>query len=114
MKTVTISHLKNNPSMALRMAHEDMVLVMNRNEPDAVMVGLNASNLIDFPGVRLALATALFKDGYLSLSRAAKLADMPLSEFIAPASRSGHSVFQQTHDELERDRQTRDEWLKQA
>lgn len=114
MKTVNVSHLKNNPSVALRMAHEDMVLVMNRNEPDAVMVGLNASNLIDFPGVRLALATALFKDGDLSLSRAAKLADLPLSEFISHASRLGHSVFQQTHDELERDRQTLDEWLNQA
>ena len=87
MKTVTVTHLKNNPSVALRMAHEDLVLVMNSNEPDAVMVGLNTSNLIDFPGVRLALATALFKDGDLSLSRAAKLADLPLSAFISHASR---------------------------
>ena len=111
MKTVTVTHLKNNPSVALRMAHEDLVLVMNSNEPDAVMVGLNRSNLIDFPGVRLALATALFKDGDLSLSRAAKLADLPLSAFIAHASRLGHSVFQQTTDELNRDRITLDDWL---
>ena len=45
MKTVNVSGLKNNPSEALRMAHEDMVLVMNRNEPDTVMVGLKASKI---------------------------------------------------------------------
>ena len=41
MKTVNISSLKNNPSEALRYAHEDMVLVMNRDQPDALMIGLN-------------------------------------------------------------------------
>ena len=40
MKTVNVSGLKNNPSEALRMAREDLVLVMNRNEPDALMIGL--------------------------------------------------------------------------
>jgi len=33
------SGLKNNPSEALRMAHDDLILVMNRNEPDALMIG---------------------------------------------------------------------------
>lgn len=49
------------------MAYEDIVLVMNRNEPDAVLVGLNSPKIIGMPGVRSALATALFKDGNLSL-----------------------------------------------
>jgi hypothetical protein len=65
MKTVNVSGLKNNPSHALRMAHDDLVLVMNRNEPDALMVGLKASKIMGMPGVRKALATALFKDGSL-------------------------------------------------
>ena len=78
MKTVNVSGLKNNPSEALRMAHDDMVLVMNRNEPDAVMVGLKSAKIIGMPGVRKAMATALFKDGNLSLARSAKLADMPI------------------------------------
>jgi hypothetical protein len=78
MKTVNVSGLKNNPSEALRMAHDDLVLVMNRNQPDALMIGLKSSKIIDLPGVRKALATALFKDGDLSLARAAKLADLPL------------------------------------
>ncbi len=114
MKTVNVSDLKNNPSEALRMAHEDMVLVMNRNEPDAVMVGLKAAKIIGMPGVCKALATALFKDGNLSLARSAKLADMPLANFIAHVSRLGISVIDQTVDEIEDDLDTLDQWLNQA
>jgi hypothetical protein len=78
MKTVNVSGLKNNPSEALRYSHDDLVLVMNRNEPDALIVGVNAGNIIDMPGVRKAMATALFKDGELSIARSAKLAKMTL------------------------------------
>ncbi|OAH98817.1 UPF0175 family protein [Methylomonas methanica] len=114
MKTVNVSGLKNNPSEALRMAHEDIVLVMNRNEPDAVMVGLKASKIIGMPGVRKALTTALFKDGNLSLARSAKLADMPLASFIAHVSRLGIPIIDQTADEVEDDLDTLDRWLNQA
>lgn len=114
MKTVNVSGLKNNPSEALRMAHEDMVLVMNRNEPDALMIGLKSAKIIGMPGVRKALATALFKDGNLSLARSAKLADMPLANFIAHVSRLGIPVINQTAEEVQEDMDTLDQWLKQA
>jgi predicted HTH domain antitoxin len=45
------------------------------------------------PGVRKALATALFKDGDLSLARSAKLAEMSLAGFIAHISRLGIPVI---------------------
>jgi len=80
MKTVDVSGLKNNPSEALRMAHEDMVLVMNRNEPDAVMVGLKSAKIIDMPGVRKALATALLL--VVALYFRAALARQPLDFMI--------------------------------
>ena len=35
------------------MAHDDLVLVMNRNEPDALIIGLKSSKIIGMPGVRL-------------------------------------------------------------
>lgn len=114
MKTVNVSGLKNNPSEALRMAHEDMVLVMNRNEPDALMVGLKSAKIIGMPGVRTALATALFKDGNLSLARSAKLADMPLAGFIAHVSRLGIPVVDQTAEEVQEDLDTLEQWLKQV
>ena len=111
MITVNVSGLKNNPSEALRSARTDMVLVMNRNEPDALMVGVNQIKALDMPGVRIALATALFKDGDLSLARAASLAKMTLASFIAHISRLGIPVINQTDDEVEEDMDTLDEWL---
>jgi len=114
MKTVNVSGLKNNPSEALRMAHDDLVLVMNRNEPDALMIGLKSSKIIDLPGVRKALATALFKDGELSLARAAKLADVPVADFIAHVSRLGIAVINQCDEDVRQDIDTLDQWLKEA
>jgi predicted HTH domain antitoxin len=114
MKTVNVSGLKNNPSEALRMAHDDIVLVMNRNEPDALMIGLKSAKIIGMPGVRKALATALFKDGDLSLARSAKLADMPLADFIAHVSRLGIPVIDQTAEEVREDMDTLEQWLKEA
>ena len=114
MKTVNVSGLKNNPSEALRMAHDDIVLVMNRNEPDALMIGLKSAKIIGMPGVRKALATALFKDGDLSLARSAKLADMPLADFIAHVSRLGIPVIDQTADEVREDMDTLEQWLNEA
>ncbi len=114
MKTVNVSGLKNNPSEALRMAHDDIVLVMNRNEPDALMIGLKSAKIIGMPGVRKALAIALFKDGDLSLARSAKLADMPLTDFIAHVSRLGIPVIDQTAEEVREDMDTLEQWLKEA
>lgn len=96
------------------MAHDDLVLVMNRNEPDALMIGLKSSKIIGMPDVRKALATALFKDGELSLARSAKLADMPLADFIAHVSRLGIPVINQTADEVQQDMDTLEQWLKEA
>ena len=114
MKTVNVSGLKNNPSEALRMAQDDLVLVMNRNEPDALMIGLKSSKIIGMPGVRKALATALFKDGDLSLARSARLADIPLADFIAHVSRLGIPVINQTAEEVLQDMDTLEQWLKEA
>ncbi|PWQ95080.1 UPF0175 family protein [Leucothrix pacifica] len=111
MITVNVSGLKNNPSEALRSAKEDMVLVMNRDEPDALMIGVNQMKALDMPGVRTALATALFKDGDLSLARAAKLASMTLAGFITHISRLGIPVISQSDEEVESDMDTLDEWL---
>lgn len=114
MKTVNISGLKNNPGEALRLADDDMVLVMNHNEPDAVMIGLKSNKIIGMPGVRKALATALFKDGNLSIARSAKLADMTSADFIAHVSRLGIPVIDLSAEETQQDLDTLDEWLKQV
>jgi predicted HTH domain antitoxin len=111
METVNVSGLKNNPSEALRKAREGLVVVMNRDRPDALMVGMNLAGVLDARGVRPALATALFRDGHLSLARAARLADMPLGEFVAHVSRLGIAVVRLDADEAARDLDTLDAWL---
>jgi predicted HTH domain antitoxin len=111
MQVVNVSGLKNNPSEALRSAREGLVVVMNRDQPDAVMIGLQSGKLLSEPGARAALATALFRDGGLSLARSARMAQMPLASFIAHVSRLGISVVDHDAGEVARDLQTLDEWL---
>ena len=111
METVNVSGLKSNPTEALRKSQDDLVVVMNRDRPDALMVGLASTGALDLPGVRAALATALFRDGHLSLARAARVAQMPLPGFMAHLSRLGIPVIQMSAAEVERDLETLDQWL---
>ena len=92
MEAVNVSGLKNNPSEALRLAHKDVVVVMNRDKPDALMVGIENMGILGEKGVRPALATALFRDGHLSLVRAARVAEMSVPRFVSHVSRLGIPV----------------------
>ena len=111
METVNVSGLKNNPSDALRKSHRDVVLVLNRDRPDALIVGVDLAGGLDAKGVKPALATALFRDGSLSLARAARLAEMPLAEFIAHVSRLSIPVVGLDADEAAADLDTLESWL---
>ena len=111
MEVVNVSGLKNNPSEALRLARSDLVVVMNRDRPDAMMVGLTDNRLLDQQGVRTALATALFRDGHLSLARSARLAQMSAPEFSRHVSRLGIPLVALCAAEAERDMDTLEEWL---
>jgi predicted HTH domain antitoxin len=111
METVNVSGLKNNPSEALRKSRPEVVLVLNRDRPDALMLGVELAGGLDAKGVRPALATALFRDGNLSLARAARLAEMPLSEFITHLSRLGIPAVDLNAQETAADLDTLDAWL---
>lgn len=111
METVNVSGLKNNPSDALRKARRDVVVVMNRDKPDALMVGIESTGVLESKGVRPALATALFRDGHLSLVRSARLAQMSVSEFVSHVSRLGIPAVQLNAQEAAGDMDTLEEWL---
>lgn len=111
METVNVSGLKNNPSEALRMSHRDVVVVMNRDRPDALMVGVETAGMLEAKGVKPALATALFRDGHLSLAPSARLADMSVAEFAAHVSRLAIPVVRLNAQETSRDLDTLDQWL---
>ncbi len=111
MEAVNVSGLKNNPSDALRRARRDVVVVMNRDKPDALMVGIEAAGVLEAAGVRPALATALFRDGHLSLPRAARLAQMSVAQFVSHVSRLGIAVVNLDRAAADADMDTLDEWL---
>ena len=111
MHAVNVSGLKNNPSEALRAAKKDVVVVMNRDQPDAVMIGLQSGKLLSLPGAHAAIATALYRDGGLSLARAARMAKMPLAAFIAHVSRLGIAVAELSAEDVTQDIDTLDQWL---
>ena len=75
----------------------------------AVLKGIG--RLLDAAGVRPALATALFKDGHLSLVRSAKLATMTVPQFAAHVSRLGIAVIRLDAQEAARDMDTLEQWL---
>src|SRR5208282_4026038 len=86
MKSVNVRQLKNNPSDALRMAREAPVIVMNRDRPEALLFHLDDEGLLGEPGVRLALATALYRSESVTLGRGAKIAGVPLVDFMQHVS----------------------------
>ena len=63
------------------------------------------------PRPRPALATALFREGYLSLMRAARLVAMSVSDFAGHLSRLGIPVVRLDAAETARDLDTLDAWI---
>ena len=60
MQTVNVRQLKNNPSEALREAKADLVMVMNRDQPTAILVSLELlAGIVDLPRVRYAIALSV-------------------------------------------------------
>lgn len=110
MKAVNVRQLKNNPSDALRMARKHPVVVMNRDQPEALLFHLDDEKLLSEPGVRLALATALYKSESVSLGRAAKIAALSLAEFIQQLSHAGIPVIRGNARTLREDLKNLEAW----
>ena len=105
MHTTNVRELKKNPSLALRLAREGPVLIMKGNEPDALLVHLDKSLTETEAGVRPALAASLYRDGGVSLGKAAKVSGLSLSEFISHLGSLGIDIVRpdETTDNETRD-----------
>ena len=114
MHAVSVSGLKHNPADALRKARSSPVVVLNRDHPDAVLIGLEQGGVLQAHGVRAALATALFRDGELSLARAARVAEMDVAGFIAQLGRLGIPAIRLTAAESNADLDTLEQWLQSS
>lgn len=111
MDCVNVRQLKNNPSEALRSASKGPVLVLKGDSPEAVLLHLDLGQSPSDADLRLALATALFKAGSLSIGRAARVAQAGVAELVTHLSRLGIPVAEGERAESAMDYETLDEWL---
>lgn len=111
MHSVNVRNLKNNPSQAIDATENGPVLVLKGNEPRALMVGFSAEIFENPQLIKRALAAALFKDGVLSLGRAAKIAGTSVSDFISHISDLGIPIADGIEIDARTDMETLEEWL---
>jgi len=93
VQTINVRQLKSNPSTALRDARSELVVVMNRDKPDAVIIGFEQlQGLADMTHVRQAMAVSLFKDHLTSVTAAAKLAGESTADMLTRLAQLGIAV----------------------
>jgi hypothetical protein len=73
------------------------VQILNRNNPDAVLIGLEEGGLLQAPGVR-----------------AAHVAEMDVASFIAHLGRLGIAAIRLTAEETHADLDTLEQWLQSS
>ncbi len=110
MHAVNVRSLKKNPSAALRQAEQAPVLVLKGDEPNALLVHLNAAMLAADPNLKPALAAALFKDSVLSLGAAARISGLSIGEFLGHLSELGIDVVA-PDETTDLDTPSLDQWL---
>lgn len=110
MKAVAIRELENNPSTILRDARKHSVVLLRHNRPEAVLVHLDEDPSLSEPGIRQALATALYQDRSLSLGQAARFSSIGMAAFIQRVSRLGIPVVERTTKTIRKDAETIRRW----
>lgn len=100
MQTFSIRDLRERSGELSREAEAGHIsLVTKRGQPLFVAVPMS-DTLLD-QGAKVSLAEHLFKEGILSLGKAAKVAGMPYVLFSEHLSKLGISVVDYSPDELE-------------
>jgi predicted HTH domain antitoxin len=82
MYSTNVRDLKKDPRRALRQAEDAPVLILDENEPNALILHLDSETMDAQRSLRPVLAAALFKDGALSLGAAAELSGLGYAEFL--------------------------------
>ena len=109
MKAYNIGDLKNNPSVAIKNAKGEPILILNRDEPEALIFSLDFVDLKDDLGK--SLAVKLYSDGAISLGKAAKIAKLSYNDFISLLTNHGVPVIKYKLQDIESDVSTAKEWL---
>lgn len=96
----TARDLRNLSGEVIHQAEEgNLGLITKHGKPSMITIPFNDAVLS--LGVHRSLALNLFSSGVLSLSQAAKLADMPLEQFFALLGEAGIDAVDYSPDDLE-------------
>lgn len=114
MRSVTLAEFKKNPSGTLRKARKTPVVVTEKDHPEAIIFHLDDGTLLSESGVRPAIAATLFKEGHISLGRAAKIAEMALAEFIPYLGSKGIPAITGTAEDFDKDLEALRRWGKSS
>jgi len=94
MFATNVRNLKKNPSLALRQAEQEPVLVLKGDQPNALIIHLDKSGMGNEQMFRPAVAASLYKDKTLSLGAAARLSGLSLTQFVDHLSGIGIDLVQ--------------------
>lgn len=102
IRSVDIRQLKLDPGAVLAAARDcEMVIVMNRDQAQALLIDLGRVGVPELPAVRVALAVALFRSGVVSAGFAARVADKALPDMLTLLSSQGIPLTGDGHDNAE-------------
>jgi len=102
MKTIGVRALRENPGVLSQSAAAgELVLITNRNDPISLAIPFDDDLLR--AGVHVSIALKLYAEGVLTLPKAARLAKMPVEEFMKRLTCLDIVVVNQTSEELESD-----------
>lgn len=110
MRSVKIAEFKRNPTGTLRKARKTPVIVTVDDHPEAIIFHLEGESILTEPKVRLAVVTALFVDGDLSLGEAAKAVKMPIAEFVKHLGQLGIPAITGTAEDAVHDLEVLRKW----
>ncbi len=102
MKTIGVSNLRENPSILNQCANlGEYVLLTNRNQPMSLSIPFSQSLLDN--GVHISMAVSLCEQGVITLVKAAKIAKMPVQDFLLCLNDYSVVVVEQSQQELNDD-----------
>ncbi len=102
MQTFNIRDLRQKTGELVRQAESgDLSLVTKYGKP--IFVALPLSQLLLESGVHLAFAVKLYEEGVVSLSKAARLADMPIEAFLGQLEAAGVDAVSYSAEDLEQE-----------
>ena len=102
MKTIGVRALRENPGVLSQYADKgEFVLVTNRNKPISLSVPFS-DELIE-SGVHINVAVILYEEDVLTLTKAAKLAGLPVEAFMKKLVSLGVVSVDQPVEELDSD-----------